>query len=76
MSGKPILRILKDAQEAWQKECHAPNDKFLPPGLVHYIKAIILDPNEDEDILEANLADLIIEMLGILSSVMEFLKLK
>ena len=64
MSGKPILHILKDAQEAWRKECPAPNDKYLPPGLVYYIKEIILDPNEDEDILEANLADLIIELLG------------
>ena len=64
MSGKPILHILKDAQEAWRKECPSPNDKYLPPGLVYYIKEIILDPNEDEDTLEANLADLIIELLG------------
>ena len=63
MSGKPILHILKEAKEAWHKEC-APNDKYLPPGLVHYIKEIILDPTEDEDTLEANLADLIIELLG------------
>ena len=63
MSGKPILHILKDVKENWKKEC-APNDKYLPPGLVFYIKEIILDPLEDEDTLEANLADLIIELLG------------
>ncbi len=62
MSGKPILLLLKDVQEAWKKEC--PNDKVLPPGLVHYIKEVIIDPLEDEDTLEANLADMIIEMLG------------
>ena len=72
MSGKPILHILKDAQEAWRKECPAPNDKYLPPGLVYYIKEIILDPNEDEDTLEANLADLIIELLGRNHSRFEF----
>ena len=55
MSGKPILCILKELRDIWNKEC-TQNDKYLPPGLVHYIKEIILDPNEDEDTLEANLA--------------------
>ena len=55
MSGKPILLILKEAKEAWKTE--TPNDKYLPPGLVYYIKEIILDPVDGvEDTLEANLA--------------------
>ena len=55
MSGKPILHILREVRDAWNKESN-PNDKYLPPGLVYYIKEIILEPNEDEDTLEANLA--------------------
>ena len=63
MSNKPILLILKEVKEAWKKE--RPDDKCLPPGLANYIKEIILDPvNGVEDNLEANLADLIIELLG------------
>ena len=36
----------------------------LPCGLIHYITEIILNPTEGEDTLEANQADLIIDILG------------
>lgn len=63
MSSKPILLLLKEVKEEWKKEQKSQEE--LPMGLVHYIKEIVLDPLEGiEDDLEANLADLIIEILG------------
>jgi hypothetical protein len=62
MSTKPILRILEKAKEVWRAE--QPKAKQLPSGLVHYITEIIINPVEGEDILKANLADLIIDLLG------------
>jgi len=34
------------------------------PGLIRYVEAIILNPCKNEDVLEASLADLIIDLLG------------
>lgn len=56
MSCKPILMVLKQSKTMWKS--------LLPPGLVHYITEIILNPTESEDILEATLADMMIELLG------------
>ncbi len=36
----------------------------LPPGLVDYMVEVILNPVPGEDVLEASLADLIIDLLG------------
>ena len=36
----------------------------IPPGLLHYIVEVILNPVPGEDVLEASLADLIIDLLG------------
>ena len=67
MSGYPILHILKNVMDAWT--ANKKSDTVLPPGLVYYIKTIILDPLEGfEDTLEANLADMIIDTLGQYSS--------
>ena len=67
MSGYPILHILKNVMDAWT--ANKKSETVLPPGLVYYIKTIILDPLEGfEDTLEANLADMIIDTLGQYSS--------
>ena len=71
MSGYPILHILKNVMDAWigSKKSQSDTDNtVLPPGLVYYIKTIILDPLEGEDTLEANLADMLIDTLGQYSS--------
>ena len=60
MSGKPILYLLKSLMNLWKPE----KEQELPCGLIHYITEIILNPTEGEDTLEANQADLIIDILG------------
>lgn len=79
MSGKPILYLLKSLMNLWKKkekseeEQHQEQQKsssletqVLPCGFVCYITEIILNPIADggEDTLEANQADLIIDILG------------
>ena len=60
MSGKPILYLLKNLMNLWKPE----KDQLLPPGFSYYINEIVLNPTEGEDTLEANQADLIIDILG------------
>jgi hypothetical protein len=57
---------LTQAKSVWQKEAEdsGSSSARLPPGLVHYIVEVILHPVPGEDVLEASLADLIIDLLG------------
>ena len=78
MSGKPILYLLKSLMNLWKKKKEKSEEEqeqqksssletqVLPCGFVCYITEIILNPIADggEDTLEANQADLIIDILG------------
>ena len=69
MSGKPILYLLKSLMNLWKtkKSEKQETETQLPCGFVCYIKEIILNPiagDGGEDTLEANQADLIIDILG------------
>jgi hypothetical protein len=68
MSQQPVFKILTQAKSLWLKEGDGENGGLgvtrIPPGLVHYMVEVILNPVTGEDVLEASLADLIIDLLG------------
>ena len=59
MSQQPVPKLL-----AQIKDLAAANGSPLPPGTINYIKEIVLRPTPSEDVLEASVADEIIDMLG------------
>jgi hypothetical protein len=67
MSQQPVLKILTQAKSMWLKQNEEENGGIrlrLPQGLIHYMVEVILNPAPGEDVLEASLADLIIDLLG------------
>jgi len=67
MSQQPVFKILTQANSLWMKqdtENEAMKVARMPPGLIHYLTEVILNPIAGEDVLEASLADLIIDLLG------------
>ena len=66
MSQQPVYKILMQANTLWMKQGEAEVTKMtrMPPGLIHYLTEVILNPMAGEDVLEASLADLVIDLLG------------
>lgn len=61
MSGKSMLEILDHVKKTFPEEQEATS---LRPGLIHYITEVVLRPTKIERDLDANLADVVIELLG------------
>ena len=70
MSNLPAISILQTAMEVWKKSktlsARVEIHHYIPPGLVHYMKQLILKPltNGNENVQESALADFVIENLG------------
>ena len=64
MSQQPVFKILTQSKLLWMKEGEGNRVTRIPPGLIHYMVEVILNPLPCEDVLEASLADLIIDLLG------------
>ncbi len=68
MSQHSVFKILTQAKTMWLNQVESNGGcgslLRLPPGLVDYMVEVILNPVPGEDVLEASLADLIIDLLG------------
>ena len=68
MSQHSVFKILTQAKAMWLNQVESNGGcgglLRLPPGLVDYMVEVILNPVPEEDVLEASLADLIIDLLG------------
>ncbi|TRY75729.1 hypothetical protein TCAL_09858 [Tigriopus californicus] len=60
MSGKNMVEILDHVKKTFPDEENSP----LRPGVVHYVTEVVLRPTKTERDLDANLADVVIELLG------------
>jgi hypothetical protein len=67
ISQQSVYKILTQAKALWMNQGEESKEGTwvqIPPGLLHYMVEVILNPVPGEDVLEASLADLIIDLLG------------